>query len=99
MADFEFEMELKGFRIRMKGKREDLPRAMDRLGNQMSGLLKGPKDFVEDAPPRKSVDSVQHEMFPALPPASKNGNGRRKPAKTQGGATVPPPEPLRWQHD
>jgi hypothetical protein len=100
MAKVELEMELgeftiKGFKIRLRGDREDLPRISTEIGKHFAGMVQPPANLL-DAPVHKQVESRA-----VVPDQKDEGNGRGKNNRRSKGARAQSAEPvvIEWQHD
>ena len=99
MAKFEVEMELQGFKLRVKGERsEDIPRISGEIGKQLAGMLQPPAHLLQE-PIRKHVDAI---IQPSGDDHNAGGTGRakggrrRKASSNNGSSPVPL---ITWQHD
>jgi hypothetical protein len=97
MAKFEIEMDITGFKLKIKADRaEDLPNISENLSQQMSGLLTGPSDVIEQRAP-KPVD--------ARVTTSSNGDEEEKTKKkgirrkSNSSSDTAVSAPLAWTHD
>jgi len=94
MAKIEVEMELQGFKLRIKADRNDLPQISGEIGKQLAGMLQPPAAML-DEPVSRQVDST------VVPPENGNNGNRRgkasRRAKTTNGTPTTPK--VEWQHD
>src|SRR5260370_26493321 len=95
MAKFEVEMELTGFKLRVRGERNDIPALTESLQQQVAGLLPQIGRIADDRPSPQIVDA-------RVEPAATVGSRTRRTVKsrragsTLDGAAV---KALDWDHD
>lgn len=100
MAKFEIEMEIQGFKLRVKAEREDdIPRITGQISKQLAGMLQPPAEIFNGSP----------QIVPALtvPPVTENGQesdkgkGRAKGNRRRNsvGSEGSPSQTINWQHD
>lgn len=100
MAMFEVEMEITGFRLKVKAQRnEDVARITTQLGRQLAGLTQ-PFSAMVDAPKTLEAHSVNDlggsgESDVRRPLASKSGRKRIRRSGESANST----QPITWQHD
>lgn len=103
MAKYEIEMELQGFKLRVKGERpDDIPHITDQIGRQLTGFLQPPADMIDRQPP-KQIESqvVGNRAKNPSDDENKKGNknrGRGSRRRTSNGDGTPS-APITWHHD
>jgi hypothetical protein len=75
MAKFEIEVEITGFKLKIKGEKEALPSLTKSIGRQLSGMLSVPDGLVEDA---DVVDSKPLALQEASPKKVKKARAKPK---------------------
>ncbi|MEZ6124637.1 MAG: hypothetical protein R3C49_15875 [Planctomycetaceae bacterium] len=96
MARIEVEMELTGFRLKVKAEREDdVARITQQLGRQLAGMTQ-PLAGIVDSPRAIETQTVQESGEAALLQKSAAKSTRKRNRKTgeNGGS-----QPITWQHD
>jgi hypothetical protein len=85
MSKFEMELELKGFKVRVKGERGDIPLIAQNIGKQFGDLMKPAANIVEEQKPQ-----LQLPMQNAIDvPAASNTRRRRAAARSNGSVPAP----------
>lgn len=96
MAKFEIEMELTGFKMKVRAERpEDVPHITGQISKQLAGFVQPPGAMIEE-PGVKAVESTVRE--PADGQGENKRKGRRVRGKAAGNGDGAPAVPT-WQHD
>jgi len=96
VAKIEVEMELTGFRLKVKAEREDdVARITQQLGKQLAGMTQ-PLAGIIDSPRVIEAHTVQENGETGLPLKSATKSTRKRSRKAgENGAS----QPITWQHD
>ncbi len=94
MGKYEIEMEITGFRLKIRGERDDVPVIKHNLQQQMAGLLDPATNIAQSRLPASTIEAEV---------VNGDGNGRQKKARRVRRASPPngqtKSKPLDWQHD
>jgi len=100
MAKYELEVEIQGFKLRVKGERnEDISRITGEIGQHLAGILQPPANLL-DAPVRRQVDAtVQPSQDGQDGDLAARGKGTRRRKGSANSNSAAPVAPISWQHD
>jgi len=94
MGKYEIEMEITGFRLKIRGERDDVPVIKHNLQQQMAGLLDPAANIAQSRLPATAIEAEV---------VNGDGNGRQKKTRRARRASAPNGQtrskPLDWQHD
>ncbi len=99
MAKFEVEMELQGFKLRIKAQREeDVPRIVGQISQQMAGLVSPSGAMLEATPRLGSVARVQ-ELPAQEHSEEEKGKARGKSTRRRSVAESAKTQAITWRHN
>ena len=98
MGKFEVEMEIQGFKLRVKAERnEDIPRITGQIGRHLAGLVQPTAEIVDEHSPKQIESMVQPRL--ENDQYTGKGKGRGKSGRRRNGnGELNGSQPLNWQH-
>ncbi|MHB1158447.1 MAG: hypothetical protein ACYC26_16610 [Phycisphaerales bacterium] len=102
MAKFEVEMEIQGFKLRVRGERnEDISLITGQLSKQFAGMLHGPAAIVDSESAPKQVEATVHSTDNGQEGTKNKSTRSRGSARRRGASSGESTQPaaISWQHD
>lgn len=101
MPRVEIELELTGFKLKIKAEKDDVPGIAANVGSQLAGLMGPAAAMTQGQLPARAAEPIV--VSPSPPPAGETANRTAK--RSSGGgqrksvAPSPAAQPLDWKHD